>query len=116
VSDASSGVHAWLRGAARSIAARSSCDGPPYMAEWIAIARRVNLSVVERPVRWTTPGTALARTSFLHLCELARAGRRLSGADYVAPLPDRATLADTSFVRFDATRAASDRKKARLVP
>lgn len=106
VRDSFSGTSAWLRGAARAAAERAHSTGAGYAAEWLGIARRLGLHVVECPVRWESHAQGLSDVSMLPtLRELASAGRRLTGAEYLAPLPSRQTLHDTSFVRYDAAAA-----------
>jgi glycosyltransferase involved in cell wall biosynthesis len=114
VRDSFCGAHAYLRGAARAIAERAHSTGDGWATEWLAIAQRLGLQIVECPVRWASPELGETKLRFLPtLAELARAGRRLKNVDYLAPLPTRETLADTSFV--DATMA-STRFRSRYEP
>lgn len=114
VRDSFCGAHAYLRGAARAVAERARVTGDGWGAEWLAIAQRLGLQVQECPVRWANPDLCETKLRFLPtLAELARAGRRLKHAEYLAPLPARETLADTSFV--DAA-LVSTRPRSRYEP
>lgn len=113
VRDTFSGTTAWLRGAARAAAERAHSSGLGYAAEWIGIAQRLGLHVVECPVRWESHAQGLEGTDiFPVLRELVHAGKRLKGAEYLAPLPARQALHDTSFIRYDAAAAGWQRAAA----
>jgi hypothetical protein len=114
VRDSFCGAQAYTRSAARAVAERASASGDGWGAEWLAIAQRLGLQVAECPVRWSNPELGETKLRMLAtLAELARAGRRLRNVEYLAPLPARETLADTSFV--DAT-LASTRFRSRYEP
>ncbi|MBI5431305.1 MAG: glycosyltransferase [Planctomycetes bacterium] len=114
VRDSFCGAHAYRRGAAKSVAERAHSTGDGWAVEWLAIAQRLGLQVSECPVRWASPDLGETKLRFLPtLAELARAGRRLKNVDYLAPLPARQTLAETSFV--DAA-VASTRFRSRYEP
>ncbi|MCE9594261.1 MAG: glycosyltransferase [Planctomycetes bacterium] len=114
VKDSFCGAHAYLRGAARAVAERAHSTGDGWAAEWLAIGQRLGLQVAECPVRWASPELGETKLRFLPtLAELVHAGRRLKNVEYLAPLPTRQTLADTSFV--DANMA-STRFRSRYEP
>ncbi|MCK6446161.1 MAG: glycosyltransferase [Planctomycetes bacterium] len=114
VRDSFGGALAFSQPVGKALAERAHSTGDGWAAEWLAIAHRLGLQVQECPVRWASPDLGDTKLRFLPtLAELARAGRRLKEVQYLAPLPSRETLADTSFV--DAT-LASTRFRSRFEP
>ncbi len=106
VRDSFAGAQAFLKNCGHAIAGRAHSTGDGFAAEWIAIAQRLGLHVVEVPIRWANPLLGQTRLAFLPtLAELARASKRLKNAEYLAPLPAAQTLADTKFVRFEDARS-----------
>jgi glycosyltransferase involved in cell wall biosynthesis len=83
VRDTQCGFKAFRSGAAREIVRQAQVDGFAFDAEWLALARRMKLRIVEVPVRWahdersTVSVLRAARTMF---ADLWRVRRRLSAA------------------------------------
>jgi dolichyl-phosphate beta-glucosyltransferase len=98
------GLSAFQRGAARRIAERARLERATFSVEWIALAERMGLQVIECPVRFAhNAGSkdSLSWTDFARLDDLWKVRSLLNDIRAPMPQPPAKLLEETSFVRLD---------------
>ncbi len=98
------GLIAFQRGAARRIAERARMERATFLVEWIALAERMGLQVIECPVRFShNSGSkdSLSWTDFVRFDDLWKVRSLVKGTSAPMPQPSARLLEDTSFVRLD---------------
>jgi dolichyl-phosphate beta-glucosyltransferase len=103
VRDLFSGLQAFRAGAARQIAERARMEGVAWAVEWIALAQRLGLQVIECPTRFSaTAGSHGSRPlkDFAKVTDLWAIRSLLSGSTYNKPQKSQDLLHDTSFEKL----------------
>jgi glycosyltransferase involved in cell wall biosynthesis len=98
------GLVAFQRGAARRIAERARLERATFCVEWIALAERMGLQVIECPVRFSHNSASkdsLSWTDFVRLDDLWKVRSLVNNARTPMPQPPAKLLEETSFVRLD---------------
>jgi dolichyl-phosphate beta-glucosyltransferase len=98
------GLIALQHGAARRIAERARLERATFCVEWIALAARMGLQVIECPVRFSHNSGAkdtLSWTDFVRLDDLWKVRSLLNSTKAPMPQPPAKLLEETSFVRLD---------------
>ena len=75
-----------------------------FLVEWIALAERMGLQVIECPVRFShNSGSkdSLSWTDFVRFDDLWKVRSLVKGTSAPMPQPSARLLEDTSFVRLD---------------
>lgn len=102
--DLFAGLIAFHRGAARRIAERARLERETFCVEWIALAERMGLQVIECPVRFSHNSgskNSLSWTDFTRIDDLWKVRSLVSNARSPMPQPPAKLLEETSFVRLD---------------
>ncbi|MEO7155331.1 MAG: glycosyltransferase [Planctomycetota bacterium] len=98
------GLIAFERDAARRIAERARLERATFCVEWIALAARMGLQVIECPVRFSHNSDSkdsLSWTDFVRLDDLWKVRSLLNSVRAPMPQPQAKLLIETSFVRLD---------------
>ncbi|HTF88805.1 MAG TPA: glycosyltransferase [Planctomycetota bacterium] len=98
------GLIAFKRDAARRIAERARLERATFCVEWIALAARMGLQVIECPVRFSHNSDSkdsLSWTDFVRLDDLWKVRSLLNSVRAPMPQPQAKLLIETSFVRLD---------------
>lgn len=102
--DLFSGLLAFQRGGARRIAERARLERATFYVEWIALAERMGLQVIECPVRFShnvASKDSLAWTDFVRIDDLWKVRSLVNDSNTPMPQPPAKLLEETSFVRLD---------------
>lgn len=98
------GLLGFQQGAARRIAERAKLERTTFAVEWIALAERMGLQMIECPVRFShNAGSkdSLTWTDFVRLDDLWKVRSLINDARTPMPQPPAKLLEETSFVRLD---------------
>ena len=98
------GLLAFQRAAARRIAERARLERATFAVEWLALAERMGLQVIECPVRFAHNPAArdsLSWTDFVRIDDLFKVRSLVRGEQAPMPQPPQKLLEETSFVRLD---------------
>lgn len=110
------GLFAIQRPAARRIGERARLERATFAVEWIALAERMGLQVIECPARFAhNAGSkdSLSWTDFVRFDDLWKVRSLLNDVRAPMPQPPAKLLEETSFVRLD--RRLLERTKPRAV-
>ena len=110
------GLSAFHRDSARRIAERARLERATYSVEWIALAERMGLQVIECPVRFShNAGSkdSLSWTDFVRLDDLWKVRGLLNDIRAPMPQPPAKLLLETSFVRLDRSVLSKSVARAR---
>ncbi|MBK8178595.1 MAG: glycosyltransferase [Planctomycetes bacterium] len=111
------GLLAFQRPAARRIAERARLERATFAVEWLALAERMGLQVIECPVRFShNPGAkdTLSWTDFVRLDDLWKVRSLVNHARAPMPQPPAKLLEETSFVRLDRQALLAARSPGRM--
>ena len=98
------GLIAFQRGAARRIAERARLERGTFYVEWIALAERMGLQVIECPVRFSHNSASkdsLTWTDYVRIDDLWKVRSLVTNTQAPMPQPPAKLLEETSFVRLD---------------
>jgi hypothetical protein len=110
------GLSAFHRDSARRIAERARLERATYHVEWIALAERMGLQVIECPVRFSHnagSNDSLTWTDFVRLDDLWKVRGLLNHIQVPMPQPPAKLLEETSFVRLDRKALVKAKAAAR---
>jgi hypothetical protein len=102
--DPFSGLIAFDHGAARRIAERARLKRATFAVEWIALAERMGLQVIECPVRFSHNNGSrdtLTWTDFVRLDDLWKVRSLVRDGKIPMPQPPAKLLGETNFVSLD---------------
>lgn len=110
------GLSAFHRSAARRIAERARLERATYHVEWIALAERMGLQVIECPVRFSHnagSNDSLAWTDFVRIDDLWKVRSLVNGIHTPMPQPPVKLLSETSFVKLDRRQVIAGKTRLR---